>query len=118
MGWVIGFLVAWAIIKRVANKPPRRVVMPVEKPVVKKTVVKPIKREPSVKEQQAKEDINFLLTRYIPNLDARLDLAQGELAASNNISKQKTLMREINTLENQIRNAEKRLAKAREVVNG
>ena len=107
-------LIIWSLIKAVASKPPRRVVQPVihEAP----NTVELVKREPTAEEKQAKEDIEYLLTQYIPNLDALLDIAQGELAAANNLTKQERCIKKVNTLQNQIRAAEKKLAKAREVL--
>lgn len=110
-------LAVWAIIRQIANKPPRRVVTSQKSaPIAKPRKVEPIKREPTFAEIQAEEDVEYLLTVYIPNLDAMLDIAQGELASANSIAKQEKYLKKVNSLQKQIRTAEKQLAKAREVL--
>ena len=112
-------LVIWSLLRKVANKPPRRVVTSqkaVSAPIAKPRKVEPIKHEPTFAERQAEEDVEYLLTVYIPNLDAMLDIAQGELASANSIAKQEKYLKKVNSLQKQIRTAEKQLAKAREVL--
>lgn len=106
-------LLIWQLIKMVASKPPRRVVQPVREAP---NTVELVKRELSPKEKQAQKDYEYLLTQYIPNLDAMLDIANGELAAANSVSKQEKFLKKVNALEKQIHEAEKKMEKARDIL--
>ena len=56
------------------------------------------------------------LKQQIGNLYALLEIAEAEYAATNNVQRQARFLRQINSLENQIHNAESKLIKARAIL--